>query len=254
MAAFYPPHRRPLVFVPALLLALASRGRSEELSTQCHEKAKAATVEILINGHLNGSGWIADSKGLVMTAGHMLESPNQKIEVLSPLLGRKEAKVVAVNLGHDLSLLSIEPRKEGYPVLKLAEKCPPPGATLFLIGAPLYRHGLLARGTLACAETGFEYYGDRFNEVVYIAATVPRGMSGGPWLNAAGEALGVQSGVMSQAEVPIGVAFASPLDAMRTLLERRKTAATPSLGLIATELWTQERKTIERFAPRPRAS
>ena len=239
--------RVQLLFALAFLLTAVSRARGEELGGQYYEKAKAATVEILVNGHLNGSGWIADSKGIVMTAGHVVENPDRKLEITSPTLGRKEAKLVAVDLGHDLALLSIEPRKEGYPVLKLAEKCPSPGTAVFLIGAPLYRHGVLAPGTIAAAETAFEYYADRFNEVTHISATVPRGMSGGPWLNTAGEAVGVQSGVMSQTNIPIGIAFAGPLAAMRTLLERRKSAATPSLGLIAEELWTQDRKTIDRY-------
>ncbi len=234
----------------ALLLALVTRATGEELGVPYYEKAKAATVEILVNGHLNGSGWIADAKGLVMTAGHVVENPDRKLEITSPSLGRKEAKLVAVDLGHDLALLSIEPRKEGYPALKLAEKCPPPGAAVFVIGAPLYRHGVLAPGTIASSETAFEYYADRFNEVTHIAAMVPRGMSGGPWLNTVGEVVGVQSGVMSQTNIPIGIAFAGPLGGMRTLLERRKTAATPSLGLIAEELWTQDRKTIDRYPPK----
>jgi serine protease Do len=105
-------------------------------------------------------------------------------------------------------------------------------------------------GTMACSETAFEYYADRFNEVTHISATVPQGMSGAPWLNTAGEAVGVQSGVMSQTNIPVGIAFAGPLGAMRTLLERRKTASTPSLGLIAEELWTQDRKTIDGYPPK----
>ncbi len=230
-----------------LLLALTCRTSGEELGGQYYEKAKAATVEILVNGHLNGTGWIADSKGIVMTAGHVVENPDRKLEITSPSLGRKDAKLLAVDLGHDLALLGIEPRKEGYPVLKLAEKNPAPGAGVFVIGAPLYRHGVLAPGTIASAETAFEYYADRYIEVAHISATVPRGMSGGPWLNTAGEVVGVQSGVMSQTNIPIGIAFAGPLGAMRALLERRKTAATPSLGLIAEELWTQDRKTIDRY-------
>ena len=245
-----PLHRVHLFCGLTLLLALVGRAAGQELGDQYYEKAKAATVEILVNGHLNGSGWIADSKGLVMTASHVVENPDRRLEIVSPSLGRKEAKLVAVDLGHDLALLSIEPRKEGYPVLKLAQNFPAPGAAVFVMGAPLYRHGVLARGTVASSETAFEYYADRFNEVTHIAATVPQGMSGGPWLNTAGEAVGVQSGVMSHTNIPIGISFAGPLPAMRTLLERRKTAATPSLGLIAEELWVQDRKTIDRFPPK----
>jgi serine protease Do len=242
----------PVCFLTGLagILIAVSPAAGGELSGQNYEKARAATVEILVNGHLNGTGWIADSAGLVMTAGHVVENPDRKFEITSPSLGRKEATFVAVDLGHDLALLRIDPRKEGYPALKLAEKCPAPGASVFVMGAPLYRHGVLAPGTIASSETAFEYYADRFNEVTHISAMVPRGMSGGPWLNTAGDVVGVQSGVMSQTNIPIGIAFAGPLGAMRTLLERRKTAATPSLGLIAEELWTQDRKTIDRFPPK----
>jgi serine protease Do len=100
---------------------------------------------------------------------------------------------------------------------------------------------------MATSDTSFEYYADRYNEVEQIAATVPRGMSGGPWINAAGDVVGVQSGVMSQSSVPIGIAFASPVPAIRSLLERKKSAATPTLGVIVEELWTQDRKTTDRF-------
>ena len=227
--------------------AIASIARSDELSPAAYEKAKAATVEILVNGHLNGSGWIADSKGLVLTAGHVVEQPDRRFEVRSPGIGRKDARLLAVDLGHDLALLSIEPRDGGYPHMELAEKWPSPGASVYVIGAPLYRHGVLARGTVAGAETAFEYYADRFNEVMHVASTVPRGMSGGPWFNAAGEAVGVQSGVMSQNSVPIGIAFVCPLPAMRDLLKRKNSAATPILGMIFEELWSQDRKTLDRF-------
>jgi serine protease Do len=236
-----------LLLVLFAAIATAPVARGEELSPAAYEKAKAATVEVLVNGHLNGSGWIADPKGLVLTAGHVVEQPDRRFEIMSPGVGRRDARLLAVDLGHDLALLSVEPRDGGYPYLKLAGKWPSPGAAVYVIGAPLYRHGVLARGTVAGAETAFEYYADRFNEVMHVASTVPRGMSGGPWFNAAGEAVGVQSGVMSQNSVPIGIAFVCPLPAMRNLLERKKSAATPTLGMIFEELWSQDRKTLDRF-------
>jgi S1-C subfamily serine protease len=233
------------VALAAILPAVAARG--DGLPPAAYEKAKAATVEILVNGHLNGSGWIADAKGLVITAGHVVEQPDRRFEVIVPGIGRKDARLLAVDLGHDLALLSIEPRKGGYPCLKLAEKWPAPGTAVYVIGAPLYRHSLLAPGTVAGTETAFEYYADRFNEVMHVAATVPRGMSGGPWIDVTGDVVGVQSGVMSQNGAPIGIAFSCPLPAMRGLLERKRSAATPSLGLIVEELWSQDRKTLDRF-------
>jgi S1-C subfamily serine protease len=243
----FPRAVRLLVVSLVAATATSSAARCEELSPTAYEKAKAATVEILVNGHLNGSGWIADAKGLVLTAGHVVEQPDRRFEVRSPEIGRKDAKLLAVDLGHDLALLSIEPREGGYSCLKLAEKWSSPGTAVYVIGAPLYRHGLLASGTVAAREPAFEYYADRFNEVMHVATTVPRGMSGGAWINDAGEAVGVQSGVMSQNGVPIGIAFVCPLPAMRNLLERKSSAATPTLGLVFEELWSQDRKTLDRF-------
>ncbi len=225
-----------LLVLYALAAILPASARAEDLPPAAYEKAKAAAVEILVNGHLNGSGWIADAKGLVITAGHVVEQPDRRFEVRVPGVGRTDARLLAVDLGHDLAMMSIEPRKGGYPCLKLADKWPAPGTAVYVIGAPLYRHGLLAPGAVAGSETAFEYYADRFNEVMHVAATVPRGMSGGPWIDAAGEVVGVQSGVMSQSGVPIGIAFSCPLPAMRGLLERKHSAATPALGLIVEEL------------------
>jgi serine protease Do len=73
------------------------------------------------------------------------------------------------------------------------------------------------------------------------------GMSGGAWLDTSGRLVGMQSGVMSQNSIPVGVAFVAPLDAVRRLSEKRRSAATPSLGLAVDELWQQDRKTIDRF-------
>ena len=75
-------------------------------------------------------------------------------------------------------------------------------------------------------------------------------MSGGPWLNADGEAIGVQSGVMCQNTIPVGIAFVSPIAAVRNLLKTRKSAATPTLGASVEELWQQDLKTIERYPPK----
>ena len=115
-------NRRLSLSLVLAAMASASATVAAELSPAAYEEAKAATVEILVNGHLNGSGWIGDAKGLIVTAGHVVESPDRRFEVVSPALGRKEAKLLAVDLGHDLALLSIALRKEGYPALKPAQE------------------------------------------------------------------------------------------------------------------------------------
>jgi serine protease Do len=243
------------ILLLTLLLTLAARwAAGQDTATKgagssLFENAKRASVEVLVNDHLDGTGWFADSKGLLFTAGHVVGRPGQRIEVLSPVAGRLAAKVLAVDLGHDLALLSVAPRAGGYPVLPLAEKRPPPGEEIFLLGTPIFRHAILLRGMMAHDQPAFEYYSDHYIEIVHVAATAPGGVSGGPWLNRRGEVVGLQSGVMSLNNVPVGIADMSPLEAIRGLLACQRTAATPSLGAALEEPWQQDRGFLDRFPP-----
>jgi S1-C subfamily serine protease len=148
-----------------------------------------------------------------------------------------------------LALLKADTKDDGVATLQLADKTPPPGSDVFLIGAPIYRHAVMVPGRVASASTTFEYYAEHYVEIVHFAAMVPMGMSGGAWLDASGRLVGMQSGVMSQNSIPVGIAFVAPLDAVREFVENRRTAATPTLGLAVDELWQQDRKTLDRFGP-----
>ncbi|MBN2473367.1 MAG: serine protease [Pirellulales bacterium] len=244
------------ILLLTLLIALAARlavGQEPEAggpAGDLYERAKRASVEILVDDHLDGSGWFTDAEGLLFTAAHVIDRPDRRIEVLSPAVGRLDAKVAAVDLGHDLVLLRVEPREGGYPALKLGEKLPPPGQDVFLLGAPLFRHHLLLRGMVASDETAFGYYTGKYVESIHLAATVQSGTSGAPWLNRSGEVVALQSGVMSMNSIPIGVANAIPLAALRALLESRRTTATPTLGIAVEEPWQQGRDLLNRYPPR----
>ncbi len=239
-----------------LLLTLVARfaagqeAAEESAAARVYRTAKAATVEILGNDHLDGSGWFVDRQGLVITAAHVIAQPDRRIEILAPTIGRLEAKLLAVDLGHDLALLSVPPREEGYPALALADKVPPPGEEVFLLGSPIFRHAVQLRGTVACDKTTFEYCTDKYIEALHVAATVQGGMSGGAWLNLKGQAVGLQSAVMSQNGLPLGIADMIPVDAIRKLVAARRSASTPALGMAVEETWQQDRKLLDRFPPR----
>ncbi len=235
-----------------LLLTLAARlaAGQEVAERSVYQTAKAATVEILGNDHLDGSGWFVDPQGLVITAAHVIAQPDRRIEILSPTIGRLEAKLLAVDMGHDLALLSVAPRDEGYPALALAAEVPPPSEEVFLLGSPIFRHAVQLRGTVACDKTTFEYYTEKYIEALHVAATVQGGMSGGAWLNAKGQVVGLQSGVMSQNGLPLGIADMITVDAIRKLVAARKTASTPGIGMAVEETWQQDHKLLDRFPPR----
>jgi len=236
----------------ALLVRLAGGGETAAPGPQddLYAKVRRASVEVLVQGRLEGTGWFVDSKGLIFTAAHVLAEPGRDIEVCSPVAGRIDAELLAVDLGHDLALLQVEPRKDGYPALELADKLPPPGSEVFVLGTPLFRRGVMMRGTVGRPEPTFEYYNFGYVQVLTIAADTPGGMSGGPWFTPCGKVVGLQSSSMSLNNVPVGVTFVAPADAIRTLLKNNRNAATPGIGLHVAEIWQQQREFTSRFPPK----
>jgi len=243
-----------LLLLPAVVTGLATaRGADAPQTTaELYQRAKRASVEILVDGRLSGSGWFADAEGLVITASHVIRRREARMEILSPVAGRLPASPVAVDMGRDLGLLRVKPREGGYPALPLTDRPPPPGEAIFLLGTPVFRHAVLLRGMVGRDRPAFEYYGDlrHYVEIVHVSATVQHGTSGGPWLNRRGQVVGLQSGVMPAGNsVYTGIAYMAPLDAIRSLLEKRRTAATASIGCSVEEIWEQKRETLDRFSP-----
>jgi serine protease Do len=185
---------------------------------------------------------------LVLTAAHVLGQPNRSCEVLSTIAGRQAATLVAVDLGHDLLLLRVPPRSGGYPALPLATAIPGAGSEVFLFGAPAYRHGILQRGMVARSGLTFEYQ-SHFIEVLQVQAPAQEGTSGAPWVTTQGEVFGVQSGTVNAGQHPGGIANVGPLPAIRKLLETKRNAVTPTIGVFVDEIWVLPPDALRRFPP-----
>ncbi|MFT5130817.1 MAG: serine protease Do [Rhodothermales bacterium] len=213
------------------------------------DRLQAACVDVLVDGRHAGAGWLATKNGIVALAAHQVDDPGDVIEVMSPSLGRMDAELVAVDMGHDVALLRLEPRKEGYPFLPLARKVPAPGAEIFQFGSPLFRTRVLQYGRVARDSPAFVYYGEAkgYIETYLVSANAQGGTSGGPWVDRNGRVVGIQSGSMKTNDVPVGIAFVSPISSVRRLLASRKTTRSTTGGFAAEELWEQNREFIKRF-------
>ena len=203
------------------------------------QKLQAASVEILVNGRLAGSGCVASADGRVLTANHVAPKDGVKLEILSLTLGRHPAKVVARDRGHDLLLLALPERKEAYPHLRVAAAAPKVGERVWLHGAPVFRHNVTLPGAVARMGTTFEYYEGAFREIRHIAALAPMGTSGGPWVNASGNLIGVQSAAMTIKGAHQGIAYAAPWAAVKALLNTGKDVESATLNAAVEEIWGQ---------------
>src|SRR5258707_706852 len=129
---------RRLIFLVALWPCMVSHAAPREEAsahdepaldgTALYDHVRSASVEILIAGRQDGSGWFASDDGLVVTAAHVVwghvgrKGEGHRVEVISPKLGRLDAEIVAVDRGHDLALLQVNLGDAKPSFLKVAEK------------------------------------------------------------------------------------------------------------------------------------
>lgn len=200
-----------------------------------YDHVAECSVEILVNGSMAGSGWIADADGYIFTALHVLGTPKEKWHVLFPDGRKMPARLVAADVCHDAALLRID--RTGLPFLSFAEKIPPVGSPAFVFGSPIFRHGTMLTGSPARIRPTFEYYDGSYHETIHFHGDTPKGTSGGPWVNREGRVIGLQSAMMTSNNTGVGIAFVSPLPFLKRLLETKTHAANADLGVAFNEIW-----------------
>ena len=213
-------------------------------------RLQRASVEILIDGRMTGSGCFVSSDGVVLTACHVVKDKGKDIEIVSPVVGRMSARRIATDRGHDLALLRVAGKDRKYPSLEVAPRIPDALSEVTLFCSPIWRHGLVLKGSVAgarpsyCRQTALGCY----IRCIYIDGASPVGSSGGCWTDSRGRIVGVQSGYLNHEDKsPVGIAFAAPADAIAKLLAGKGNPEVATMGAAMEELWTQSQGFIARL-------
>ena len=217
---------------------------------ETYARARAASAEILIDGHLDASGWLASADGLVVSAAHAFLKTKMAIEVRLADGERLPARLIALDRGHDLALLQIIAADREFAHMAIASEMPAPGARMYLYGSAFYRHAVMVSGFMARAEPTYEYLANhsQYVRVYHVSAPSPPGTSGGCWINTAGEVVGVQSAFMNlKGSGGAGIASIGPVTAITRLIQHRETRRVATLGCGLEELWAQPAGYIKRY-------
>ncbi len=229
-----------LVAVLVLLTASPVFSQGRDLTPdRVHQRVEATAVEVLVNGRLAGSGAVIDRDGIVLTAAHVANGNDLTLEVLLADKSRIAASVYGKDASHDILLLKLPDKPGGYDSIPMARKQPLVGSKAYLIGSPLFRHRLFFSGTVAQSRVSAEFLNPHYVEVFYIQSASPHGTSGGAWVNGNGQLIGLQSAMLFINNAPQGMAFVSPLSAIKDLLNNPRTVAVASAGFAVEELWEQ---------------
>jgi S1-C subfamily serine protease len=183
-----------------------------------------------------GSGFILDKAGHVLTNFHVVDGANRGIEVQLSNKRRYTAKVVGTDRAHDLALLQIEaPNLEAVTLADSTDLAV--GQKVYAIGNPFGLAGTMTRGIISSIRSIRTSDGAPIEDAIQTDAAINPGNSGGPLLNSRGEVIGINTMIASNgADQSSGIGFAIPINTAKAVLAdltRYGRVKRPSLGIVS---------------------
>lgn len=141
----------------------------------------------------SASGWIADAAGHVVTAAHIARDRRFGARIRTVDGRLREAVILAVTPDRELALLKMEPFPGIAPGVLSPRDAPAANETIFAIGAPEGKAGVVSPGTVLepAVPRRIVYDGYGFADAVRMAIAVEPGDSGGPVFDLEGRVTGM---------------------------------------------------------------
>lgn len=179
-----------------------------------------------------GSGFIIDKDGHILTNNHVVENAQ---DVWVTLHDRKKYKatIVGTDPPHDLAVIQIK-APDLQPMTLGNSSSLQVGQKVYAIGNPFGLTGTLTRGIVSSIRQVEEPNGMRIDEAIQTDAAINPGNSGGPLLNWHGEVIGINSLIASNVGQSAGIGFAIPINTAKAVLNDLVTLGRvrrPALGI-----------------------
>jgi S1-C subfamily serine protease len=168
-----------------------------------------------------GSGFIVDAHGHILTNFHVIEGGRQ-VEVTLSNKHKYKAQVVLTDKPHDLALLQIDAPNLTPAVLSSSQNLQV-GQKVYAIGNPFGLSGTMTTGIISALRSVRGPEGNLIENAIQTDAAINPGNSGGPLLNSHGEVIGINSLIATnpneQIEQSAGIGFAIPINTAKAVLE-----------------------------------
>jgi S1-C subfamily serine protease len=158
------------------------------------EDASPKTTSILVNGPVNGTGWVWDAqRGFVVTNNHVVEGGTGfEVGVLGD---KRSAEVLGVAPCDDLAVLRVSDTAGLQEFSSGSQESLRAGQEVITLGYPTTASGedrlIAASGTISAARTDVDAEG--YDNVIQHTAPVNPGNSGGPLVDLDGQVIGVNT-------------------------------------------------------------
>jgi serine protease Do len=179
----------------------------------------------------SGSGFIIDSKGLVMTNNHVIAGA----VVIRVRLqdGRSfEGEIVGRDPLTDIALVRLKGKFDALPSVRLGDSdAMHVGDWVVAIGNPFGLASSVSAGIISAMDR--QIGASRFDQFLQTDAAINPGNSGGPLFNLKGEVIGMNTAIIGAAT---GIGFAVPSNLMRALLPQLESRGQVTRGWLGVSI------------------
>ncbi|MDE2312168.1 MAG: trypsin-like peptidase domain-containing protein [Patescibacteria group bacterium] len=171
---------------------------------------------------VEGTGFLIDSSGLVVTNNHVVQDDNLKYTVTFADGSQYEAKILGHDKYDDVALLKIDGRD--FPAVKFGDSATlETGQTVFAIGNSLGQYqNSVTRGVVSGLGRTLDAVDQtsplpRLQQLIQTDAAINPGNSGGPLIDLAGEVIGINTMIDMRGS---GVGFAVPANVVKDVVSQ----------------------------------
>jgi len=221
---------------PMPATALKVGAAEEDLLVNLYERVNAAVVNIRVIKRVEqpatfavpdefyqegqGSGFVWDQKGHIVTNNHVVEGTDE-VEVVFWDDTVIAGKVIGTDPDSDLAVVEVDlPADELHPVELGDSDELRVGQMAIAIGNPFGQAGTMTRGIISALGRTFTPEDSPFSipEMIQSDAAINPGNSGGPLLDSQGRVIGINTLILSRSGSSSGVGFAVPVNTARRVV------------------------------------
>ena len=184
-------------------------------------------------GEVQGSGFIIDPAGYVVTNNHVVDEGNE-IEVVVSETKTYKAKLVGRDEATDIALLKIQ-TSDKFPAVSFADdKKVRVGDWVLAVGNPFGLGGTVTAGIISAR--GRDNISGPFTEYLQIDAAINRGNSGGPTFDMRGQVIGMNTAIFSPTGGSVGIGFAIPASTIKDVVDSLRQTGSVRRGWLGVRI------------------
>ena len=164
-----------------------------------------------------GSGFIIDSKGIVVTNNHVIQGAE---DILVRVNGDKEyeATVIGADPLSDIAVLQIKSKEKFTSVNFGNSDKARIGDWVIAIGNPYGLGGTVTSGIISARNRSIGI--SRYEDFIQTDASINQGNSGGPLFDMEGNVIGINTAIFSQSGGSIGIGFSIPSNSAKKVIDQ----------------------------------